>query len=288
MERTGGLLSLAGAIYANVKLRYFEKLLLVQTSWGKEEKRKRDFSVIRKLHDSTGPDDFAYQVDDQTWQDLHFDLLYSKIDRTFTVPGEAFLYRLLRSPLINEKHLKDRDALIKVFQDDISIREKLRMIFHQKGRDRFGEITTLLWDEIPPVKPYHLLFTVLGYASFLALLTPFFIGYNSIVVIMVLFAINSYVHYRENRKYSNFLPAITQLGVLLRTAKKIVKIDHEALSGYKEDLKLALSKTRMIARNTQFLFQKAIASDMDIVSEYIKIFFLLEVRSFIRRLKRCS
>jgi DNA mismatch repair ATPase MutS len=50
-------------------------------------------------------------------------------------------------------------------------------------------------------------------------------------------------------------------------------------------LKKVLSKTRLIARNTQFLFQKAVTSDTDIVLEYIKIFFLLEVRSFYRTIK---
>jgi DNA mismatch repair ATPase MutS len=275
----------ASAIYAYVRLKFFKKLLQIQVSWGREEKRKRDFSVIRKLNDATGPVDYAYRVDDQTWQDLHFDLLYTQIDRTLTVPGEAFLYRLLRTPLLDEKNLKTRDALIKVFQEDVNFREKSRMIFHQEGRERFGEITSLLWDEIPPVKPYHHLYTILGYASYLSLVTPVFIGYNSIVVILVIFAVNSYVHYRENRKYSNFLPAITQLGVLLGTAKKIVNIEHAALSSYKVDLKKVLSKTRLIARNTQFLFQKAVTSDTDIVLEYIKIFFLLEVRSFYRTIK---
>ncbi len=201
----------AGTIYAYVRLKHCKKLLQIQVSWGREEKRKRDFSMIRKLNDATGLDDYAYRVDDQTWQDLNFDLLYTKIDRTLTVPGEAFLYRLLRSPLLDEKNLKTRDALINVFQDDVNFREKSRMIFHQEGREKFGEITSLLWDEIPPVKPYHHLYTVLGYASYLSLVAPFFIGYNSIVVVLVIFAVNLYVHYRESKKYSNFLPAITQM-----------------------------------------------------------------------------
>lgn len=275
----------AGTIYSYVRLKYFKKLLQVQVSWGKEEKRQRDFAVIRKLNDATEPDEYSYRIDDQTWQDLHFDLLYTQIDRTLTVPGEAFLYRLLRSPLLDEEHLKARDALIEVFQNDIDFREKCRMIFHQEGRERFGEITNLLWDEIPPVKPYHHLYTFLGYASYLSLATSFFFGYNSIVIMLVVFGINSYVHYRENRKYSNFLTAITQLGVLLGTAKKIVKMEHKALNNYKEGLKIALSKTRQIARNTQFLFQKAVASDTDIIIEYVKIFFLLEVRSFYKTIK---
>ncbi len=147
-------------IYAYVRLKYFKKLLQIQVSWGREEKRKRDFSVIRKLNDATGPVDYAYRVDDQTWQDLHFDLLCTQIDRTFTVPGETFLYRLLRTTLLDEKNLKARDALIKVFQDEVNFREKSRMIFHQEGWERFGEITSLLWDEIPPVKPYHHLYTL--------------------------------------------------------------------------------------------------------------------------------
>ncbi len=274
-----------GTIYAYVRLKYYKKLLQIQVSWGREEKRKRDFSMIRKLNDATSRYENSYRVDDQTWQDLHFDLIYTRIDRTLTVPGEAFLYRLLRSPLLDEKQLIARDTLIKVFQDDVNFREKSRMVFHQEGRDRFREITSLLWDEIPPVKPYHYLYAILGYLSYLSLVTPFFIGYNSIIVILAVFAVNSYIHYRENKKYSNYLPAITQLGVLLGTAKKIVKIEHNALSSYKEDLKTALTKTRIISRHTQLLFQKAVTSDTDIIYEYIKIFFLLEVRSFYRTIK---
>ncbi len=275
------VIPIAGAFYCYTKMKHFKALLLLQQRWGKKDNRERDFSVISMLYKYTGSEsEAAYSVDDYTWQDLHCDKLYCQVDRTLTAPGEAVLYRILRTPQLEEAELQHRAAVIKKFQEDSAYRKEVQAILLKMGRENSSDITSLLWEEIPPTKPYHLVFSVMAFAALLALFTPIIIGYGGIFIILGFLGLNSFIHYQENKQYSYRIPAITQLGSLLGAAIKLVKVDHGGVWRHDDLLESALKKTQTVRHSTRYLFHKATTSDMDVLYEYIKIYFLLEVRSF--------
>lgn len=77
--------------------------------------RNNNINSIRVLFDLFQKDKYA--IDDITWNDLDMDAIFHKIDRTYSSPGEAALYTLLRNPAMSEKKLNKRLKLCIYFFD---------------------------------------------------------------------------------------------------------------------------------------------------------------------------
>ena len=69
-----------------------------------------------------------YTLDDQTWDDLDLNSVYEKLDRTYSSLGEEVLYSMLRNPLMKEEELIRRNKLIRIFNGNGKLREKLQLI----------------------------------------------------------------------------------------------------------------------------------------------------------------
>ena len=248
-------------------------------SWGKEERRKRNFSEIGSLFEYSATD-AGFTIDGQTWDDLDLGAVYQRLERTLTNPGEAVLYQMIRTPLYEKEKLQERSRMIGFFQESAAAREELRMILYRLGKQEQNNITPLLWDGLPPLSPFRPLFTLLALVSLLSLTTPLFWGAGALFIIVALFGINYWVHYKVKQSFFYHLPAISYLGALLRAASKIVSLELPQGEKYSSRLKAAAAASRRILRHTRFLSSRAAASDIDILLEYLKVMFLLEVRGF--------
>ena len=281
---TAFALAVAGAAAARMRHKTLKTQHYLRESWGKEERRERDFSEIGSLFEYAEAG-VPGNIDRQTWDDLDLGQVYHRLDRTLTNPGEAVLYHIIRTPLYDSKKLLERALLIRFFQDNAAVREELRFTLHRLGKQESNYITPLLWDELPPLNPLRPLFTLLALVSLLSLAAPFLWGVGAFFIIVTLFGINYWVHYKVKRSFFYHLPAISYLGALLRTAPKIASLKLPGGEKYREQLRAAAGASRKIFRHTRFLSSEAAASDIDILLEYLKVFFLLEVRGFYAALR---
>ena len=256
----------------------------LRDNWGREEHRKRDFSEIGSLFEYSAAKADA-TIDGQTWDDLDLGAVYHRLDRTLTNPGEAVLYQMMRTPVYEKEKLLERSRFIGFFRGSSAVREKLRMILYRLGRQEQNNITPLLWGELPPLSPLRPLYTLLALASLLSLAAPILWGARAFFIIVLLFGINYWVHYKVKKSFFYHLPAISYLGALLRAAPKIASLDLPGGEKYSLRLGAAASASRRIFRHTRFLSSQAAASDIDILLEYLKVLFLLEVRGFYAALR---
>ncbi|NLA27663.1 MAG: MutS family DNA mismatch repair protein [Firmicutes bacterium] len=278
------VLLIIGAAAAHLWHKKLKTQHFLRNSWGKEVRRDRDFSEIGSLYELTAagaPGD----IDSQTWGDLDMDQVYHKLDRTLTNPGEAVLYDILRRPLKDGEMLLERARMLRFFQHDTAVREKLRLTLYRLGKQDLNNITTLLWGELPARNPLRPLFTVLALASLFSLAAPFLWGARALFIIAALFSLDMWVHYRVRRGFIYNLPAISYLGALLRRAPQIASLGIPGGEKYKEQLRDAAGASRKILRQTRFLTSKVATSDVDFLLEYMKVFFLLEVRGFYAALR---
>src|SRR6478736_5261050 len=77
--------------------------------WGRPVDRPRDAAALRRLYGTCdGASLSAAALDDATWDDLDLDVVFSRIDRTLSTPGEYALYEILRTPLLDPAALAAR------------------------------------------------------------------------------------------------------------------------------------------------------------------------------------
>lgn len=268
------------------KLQALRFTLELREKWGKEDERCRDFNEIARLFRYISDKDFEhYIVDDQTWTDLNLNGIFCKLDRTYSTPGESVLYHILRTPSHKEKELQKRAEIISLLQEDRELREGIQFLLAKLDRQKLNTITELLWGDLPPDNRLFIIYSFLAMIALLSLATPLILGINALLLITGLFSLNTYIHYRLSREIHPELPAISYLSSLLRTAGSLSKLKQSGVEHYQDRLKKASSATRKILNKTKFLFGETGTSPEDIFLEYLKIFFLLEVRSFYSALR---
>ena len=130
--------------------RSFRHLLQIRRDWGESTVvGNRDFKAIRLLFDHVSSRDKGDNyIDEQTWKDLNMDLLYTRIDRTYTDPGQSVLYAMLREPLFNKVKLEERSRVISFFKDNREAREKIQLVLIRLGHQYVpNDLFTLLWKD---------------------------------------------------------------------------------------------------------------------------------------------
>ncbi len=139
--------------YLSDKRKRLKYILQIRSDWGKSQTiKERDFKTIRPLFDySFAHDKNRDFIDEQTWKDLNMDQLYGKIDRTYTDPGGAVLYRMLREPLFNREELTERSRIIGFLQNNHEARENIQFALIRLGHQFIhNDVFSLLWrDKFP-------------------------------------------------------------------------------------------------------------------------------------------
>lgn len=270
------------ALFLHVRIKTLKRLKQLQEDWGKYQKRRRNFNEIAYYFRVNTPAPDTALIDDHTWTDLNMNDIFALLDRTLTGPGESVLYNLLRNPCTGDsKHtLEHRDQLFSYFQVNQREREELQTAL-QAMSDRDNGLTRLLWDQLPDKNPWSLLYSLLALVALLAVAAPFFFGSQGFLLLVLAFSVNSMIHYRVSAGFSFRIPTITNLATLLRTAKRISKLKIPILTQEQEELAQATQRVSMIRKKTRNLLVGSMnSSEIFLVIQYLKVLFLVEVRSF--------
>lgn len=260
----------------------------LREDWGKEKDRKRNFSEIESFYRYTSRDceNSGIFLDDQTWSDLNMNELYSQIDRTMTNPGECVLYNILRKPLLSAPMLKKRNEIIRLFQADKHIREQVQIEFLRLGMKQGNTVTTLVYEEVPPLSNIRFLFSFLALLALLSIvIVPFLWGAPGIFFVVIpLYIVNLLASYKIRAGLAFQIGAIRYLGAMIRIAQKISTFNCPELRDYCEKLKKAASASEKIASKTFLLSpENYFSSDfVTLLYAHADTYFLREVRIFYR------
>lgn len=266
-------------IYSRMKL--IKTLRILREEWGKEKERKRNFAEIGELFRyivKDSPDGFY--IDDQTWEDLDMNKIYTIMDRTHSTPGEQGLYNILRTPLMDDLSFNKRKEIIEFFQNNREAREKIQMELEKLGRQRNSLITSFLWEDIMVSFKYEFVFTILALLGLFALISIIPLGIKSLAyTITPVFAINSYIHYKVKKSISGQLSTIQYLHEMIKTGKGVTKINSQEIDG----LILMLSRTtttcKQLFEKTSISFEKG-TGELNALMEYVNILFMVEEKKF--------
>lgn len=249
--------------------------------WGEEADRDRDLTWLKssyKMILEKYPS--ASVIDDQTWNDLNLNEVYSKLDRTFTTPGSNGLYRLLREPLTSVEAVNERKKWIDLLKSNRLFRESIALPLLNTGRQKLNDVTRLLWGNRPEESPYTFLFDLLALLALGSLFLFIKIGFSAILISLTFFGINFLIHIFYKNKTMFELENISYLKGMAICAQKL----NQAYKSMKYPVPFTNKVLHKFLRKTAFLFGggKGIASEniMDAMKEYLNIFFLLEVRAF--------
>lgn len=283
----GALLSIPfglGAMALRRQLEQCKEIERLRREWGKPVRRQRNFSEIGFYFTAAGVEPDKIRVDDVTCNDLDLPELFSLLDRTLTRPGQAVLYSFLRAPCTaaSSRELLRRHQVAELLQQDPKLRERLQLLLVKMGQAKTNSLAHLLWEELPAKPPGAVVFTLLALAALLVLPLPFLLGSSYALLPLVMFALNSAVHYKLRNRYTHQIEAIADLAGLLHTAKEITAANLPGLAAEQEQIRTPFSRAKPILPKLRLLGTDGAGagSDLYVLLEYIKILFLVDIRSY--------
>jgi DNA mismatch repair ATPase MutS len=282
------LVPLMTLVYSFSKKRRDLRLLVqLRRDWGAVRVTKdRDLEAIRQLFDyGVSVRQSVTRIDDETWDDLEMEGLFEKIDRTLTDPGEAVLYRMLREPLFQRDSIEERNRIVRVFEKDARLREKIQIVFARRGRQLVhNDLFTLLWRDRYPESRWRLFFNGLALAALVSLVVPLAFWSGILVLVPIgMFIINLITHYYARRRKDMEITSFPYLIECLYAARELSSVEDSEVSAYTRRIGELYRKCRNILSRSRFqsrLYSQSADPYISPALEYINIFFLVEVRAF--------
>ena len=164
--------------------------------------------------------DNSYRIDDDTWDDLDLDELFTLINRTTSPTGAQYLFYLLKHPVFEKRTLDNREELINSFSNNQKLREAVQLALHGLAERNAKYVPYSLWTPLPKNPGYARVFPVLTFIALTVLLLNLF-QVLPFIAVVILFAINLPIYYLVKRRLDLFLVSFQYLGVLIRVANNI-------------------------------------------------------------------
>ena len=261
--------------FINSKNKLVQK---IKSSWGQPKDSSFDFELIGHYFRKKSKPSALQVISNRTMNDIDFHSLFSFADRTNSKIGQQFLFSKL---IIIEKstEFEQQEVLINNFMENEDQRIKSQVILSSLGDDKALYVSHLFLESFVGPPKYLGTIKILSVLSFLTLLATLI---NSKVFIFLtgLLFLNTAIHYsckKYTELYSNSIP---RLSLLCECIRKLIKLNlpikprDSLFSSLKsiERLKIQMSIFTIEAN-----FYSDIGSSIKyLLSEYIKMFFLLE------------
>ncbi|EPY2275113.1 MutS-related protein [Clostridium sporogenes] len=262
------------------RLRYVREKII--NSWGKKKKKnytEEEMISILSYFKNT-KDKKTFFIDDITWNDLNMDEVFSIINNTQSSVGEEFLYNTLREPLFDERKLKERDSIVEYFSCNEKERVETQYVIAKFGKDKIACISDFfnnVWIGSNKLSYYRIL-------SFMPVI---FIGVflltkvaMILLITLILIIFNSFIHYFHFRKNVCEIRRFNYIASMILCAERITKLQINHIKSYFPTIEYSIKNLKNIKNSSFTFFDPDVTNDMDIIMDYIKMFFLLDVIKF--------
>jgi len=251
------------------------KLRKLRDNWGNIPEDTVDIETAELFFELNKENsiEHSYRIDDDTWYDLDLDELFTLINRTTSPIGAQYLFYLLRHPVFEKPILESREELINAFSNNRELRETVQLTLHKLAERNAKYLPYSLWQPLPENPGYARVFPILSFIALVVLLLYSF-QLLSVAAVVMVFTINLVIHYWVKRRLDGFLSWFQYLGVLLKVADNLRVLPFPELRGVQNTLKQNLRNTLSISKKLSALAKQ------DVIFEYIKIYFLLDISGF--------
>jgi len=262
------------------RLKKFKKHLL--NNWGKPKKDTYfNFFAIGRYFDNNNHKKKAFHIISEKGKlDLDIDEVFKFIDRTCSKIGQQYLYYKLRT-IGSLNDLMKFSALTKIFEVNKQLSIECQLLLSKLNTNEtyyFEELINGKQIEKPKNIWFVYTLTILAIVS---LILTFIYPVSSILLILI-FAVNLFFHYKNKGNISYYLDGVTQLSKCLKVSQKLAKFP-EIASHYNNFL--FLTKVSSIQLKTEFIgFDKLAKNEYTFIFwfpiELLKILFNLEYLIF--------
>lgn len=238
-----------------------------------------EFESLRTYYDSIRDD--SMDVDDITWNDLDLDQIYLLMSNTQSSIGDEYLYALLRKPCFSSEELKERNRLMKFFEENeemrIKLQSKLFPIGKLSGISVFDYIRRLDKQESKSNIPNYLMVLSLLVSIGIIFVNPPVGGVLTVLSV----GNNIYQYYMQKAKIENYLTVFAYICRMLDGVDEIHKLDIPEIKRYTDRLKEDCNSFKGFRRGASMVTLKnATGGVEDAILDYFRMLFHIDLIKF--------
>ena len=200
----------------------------IRASWGREVHKDRDFKTISTYHCLLNDSRSKQAVDENTWNDLNMNSIFSKIDRNVSQIGSQYLYHLLHAYEENST-LTERAKRYRIYLKQDDLREKILLQLNRLRHKEAAFLPCFIFKEAPK-RPQE--YYIIYFLSFLIMLSTALNFFNSIFVFPTvgLMVVNLLVSRFYSRKVTSYSSDLSNLSILLDIGVRLSENDHKGIT----------------------------------------------------------
>ncbi|MBP3339326.1 MAG: hypothetical protein J6L69_07975 [Lachnospiraceae bacterium] len=225
-------------------------------------------------------------IDEITWNDVDMDRVFKQMNNTYSSVGEEYLYFMLRKGKNSKEELVEFDRLVKVFENNETIREKVARIYADMGKTKSISIFDFihrLGDLGKRSNLKHYLMAGALLASFVALLIEPAIGVLFLITFVV---INVIQYYRTKAEIDNYVICFSYLVRLIVDGKNLAKLSVPEFEQYNKRLVELTKDLKNIEKGIFLLPSNSVKESIgEMIMEYIRMLFHVDLIKFNSMLK---
>lgn len=208
-------------ITLHTKRQEQKRLDKLRNAWGRIKDEYFNFELIES-YSKINKELFFHQLSTQTINDIDFYDLFCFTDRTTSMVGQQFLFDKLKKPTNDINSLKQLDEQASYFSKDEDSRERVqKQLILLHNQDTYYISALLQTKLFTRPKWLNLLIIDSLMVVLFIILLPFYPA--SIVWLMLLLAVNMFLHLKNKNNTFQFIKSFPQLNLLITIASKLCK-----------------------------------------------------------------
>ncbi len=255
----------------------------IVSAWGQVPKREYEYSEFEKIakyYKATKGDEFT--IDDITWNDLDMDRIFMMINNTSCSTGEEYLYKMLRTPMFDQKVLDERNRVAEYFATHDEVRLQYQIEFSRIGYTKKIALIDYIHDFANLNRQSnltHYLHIMLIFASILLLVTAPSLGILAFFAVM---AYNIIMYYKDKSKIEPYFISVGVIVHMIMCCQELAKHKEPELKQYLEKLGAGVHQLKSIRSNAKWLGEtdKSSGNPADIIMEYIRMMTHIDLIKF--------
>lgn len=158
-------------------------------------------------------------IGDATASDLDLNAVFGAIDRTESVVGQQYLYARLRLPH-DEQDVARFIRETELFENDPALAARCAKQLERLAHNDAYDIQNLVFDTPEPVKHIRAIYALTA-TTLLSLAAAIVLHPLFLLLFLICFAVNVYLHYSNKLRITLYLSAVAQLRRCIRTARAL-------------------------------------------------------------------
>ncbi|MNM52041.1 DNA mismatch repair protein MutS [compost metagenome] len=245
-----------------------------------------DMSFVKAYYKSRKENEkFCDSIDELTWNDLDMDSVFKRTNYTSTTLGESYLYYKYREVSYDNDYWNTTEELIKAFNQNKDLRNSIKFNLMNVGKLNDTKLIHFIYNPTFSTISGYYKYPLLAIGLILSILTSFIVPSIG-VLLTVFFVCANILFYQSAKLYleENFDVMIYLLNNI-KLCHKLSKVKDKDFDGFREKLETSLrnfKKLKNIKRYSSTLdnSKNIIFSDSDILLQYIKMLFMVDIIAY--------